>query len=187
MLQEKTRGAQPGKAALPPPKSGSAGFQACTEEEKLLITRRNLPHWQFPGSTYFVTFSLKSGILSENERKIVLDAIKHFHKVRYWITFAVVMPNHVHILLKPVVSESGADFSLSKIMQGIKGFSAREINKSRGAKGPLWIQESYDRIVRDHDEYIEKWAYIRDNPTRAELSQEPEEYAFFWEPGEPDE
>ncbi len=166
------KGAQPGKAALPPRKSGSTGFlactqAACTEEEELLITRRNLPHWQFPGSTYFVTFSLKSGILSEGERKIVLDAIKHFHTIRYWITCAVVMPNHVHILLKPVVSPSGADFSLSKIMQGIKGFSAREINKSRGATGPLWIQESYDRIVRDYDEYVEKWAYIRDNPTKA--------------------
>jgi len=185
-VREKNKGAQPGKAALPLKKSGSTGFPACTEEEELLITRRKLPHWQVPGSTYFVTFSLKAGILSEDERKIVLDAIKHFYKVRYWITCAVVMPNHVHILLKPAVSPSGADSSFSKIMQGIKGFTARQINKSRGATGPLWIQESYDRIVRDYDEYLEKWAYIRDNPTKAELCQEPEDYAFFWEPGEPD-
>jgi len=94
------------------------------------------------------------------------------------------MPDHVHLLLKPVVFESDDDFSLSKILQGIKGFSAREINKSRGRKGALWLDESYDRIIRDYDEYLEKWNYIRDNPVRAELCQAPEEYEFLWEPGE---
>jgi REP element-mobilizing transposase RayT len=169
-------------------KTGGTGFPACAEEEELSIRYRYLPHWEFPGSTYFVTFRLKSaGILSEDERIIVLDAIKHFHTIRYWITCAVVMPDHVHLLLKPVVSESGADFSLSKIMQGIKGFSAREINKSRGTRGVLWLDESYDRIVRDYDEFLEKWNYIRDNPYKAELCQEFEDYPFFWEPGEPPE
>jgi REP element-mobilizing transposase RayT len=166
---------------------GGIGFPACAEEEELLITQRNLPYWQFPGSTYFITFRLKSGILSEDERNIVLNAIKHFHQIRYWITCAVVMPDHVHILLKPFVSESGTDFSLSKIMQGIKGFSAREINKSRGTKGILWLDESYDHIVRDYDEYLEKLNYIRDNPAKAELCQELEDYALLWEPGEPEE
>ncbi|MBI4643592.1 MAG: transposase [Deltaproteobacteria bacterium] len=166
---------------------GSTGFPACAEKEELLITRRKLPHWQFPGSTYFVTFGLKSGILSKDERKIVLDTIKHFHKSRYLVTTAVIMPNHVHLMLKPVVSESEADFSVSKILQGIKGFSAWTINKSRGTKGALWIEESYDRIVRDYDEFLEKWNYIRENPVKAGLVQAPENYAFLWEPGEPEE
>jgi len=169
-----------------PKKSGSTGFPACAEQEDLSITRRKLPHWQFPGSTYFVTFSLKSGILSKDERKIVLDAIKHFHKIRYLITTAVIMPNHVHLMLKPAVSESEADFSISKILQGIKGFSAWAINKSRGTKGALWIEESYDRIVRDYDEFLEKWNYIRENPVKTGLVQAPEDYAFLWEPGEPE-
>ena len=85
------------------------------------------------------------------------------------------MPDHVHILLKPVVSEPGTDFSLSKIMQGIKGFTARAINKNRGTKGTVWLDESYDRIVRDYDEFMEKWDYIRNNPVRAELCQAPED------------
>ncbi|MFZ5451089.1 MAG: REP-associated tyrosine transposase [Thermodesulfobacteriota bacterium] len=168
-------------------KSGGTGFPACAEKDELTIKQRNLPHWQFPGSLYFITFRVKSGIISEIERKIVLDAIKHFHTIRYWITCAVVMPDHVHLLLKPVVSESGTDFSLSKILQGIKGFSAREINKSRGTKGVLWLDESYDRIVRDYDEYLEKWNYIRENPVKAELWEGPEDYPFLWEPGEPEE
>lgn len=167
-------------------KSGGAGFPACAKEkeDELSIRRRDLPHWQLSGSTYFVTFRLKSGIISENERRIVLDAIRHFHGIRYWVTAAIVMPDHVHLLLKPNATESEKEFSLGKILKGIKGYSAREINKFRGSKGALWLDESYDRIVRDYDEYLEKWNYIRDNPVRAELCQHPEDYAFLWEPGE---
>ena len=145
-------------------KTGGTGFPACAQKDELSISRRTLPHWQLSGSTYFITFRLKSGFISKDERRIVLDAIKHFHQIRYWVTAAVVMPDHVHLLLKPVVIEPEMDFSLSKILQGIKGFSAREINKSRGTKGSIWQDESFDRIVRDYDEFLEKWNYIRNNP-----------------------
>jgi REP element-mobilizing transposase RayT len=113
-----------------------------------------------------------------------LDAIKYFHRKRYWVTAAAVMPDHVHLILKPEISEFDAVFPLSKILQGIKGFSARVINRSRGVKGALWQDESYDRIVRDYEEYLEKWNYIRLNPVKAGLCQAPEEYPFLWEPGE---
>jgi REP element-mobilizing transposase RayT len=167
--------------------SGGTGIPACAQKDELSIKRRNLPHWQFPGSTYFITFRLKSGVINEDERRIVLNAIKYFHQVRYLVMTAVVMPNHVHIMLKPVAAESNTDFSLGKILQGIKGFSAREINKTRGTKGSLWQDESFDRIVRDYEEYLEKWNYIRNNPTKNGLCEVPEDYPFLWEPGEPTE
>jgi REP element-mobilizing transposase RayT len=162
---------------------GGTGFPACAQKDEVSISCRNLPHWQLPGSSYFVTFRLKSGIITDDERRIVLDAIKHFHKIRYWVTATVIMPEHIHLMLKPVVSESNAEFSLSIILQGIKGFSAWEINKARGTKGALWQDESFDRIIRDYDEYLEKWHYIRSNPVKAGLCQAPEEYPFLWEPG----
>jgi putative transposase len=165
-------------------RSGGTGFPACAQKDELSISHRNLPHWQLPGNTYFITFRLKSGIITENERRIVLDAIKHFHKIRYWVTATVVMPDHIHLILKPVVSESNAEFPLSKILQGIKGFTSRGINKARGTKGALWQDESFDRIVRDYDEYLEKWHYIRNNPIKAGLCEVPEDYPYLWEPGE---
>ncbi len=165
-------------------KPGGTGFPACAQKDELCINYRNLPHWQLPGSTYFITFRLKSGTISDDERKIVLDAIKHFHKIKYLVTAAVVMPDHIHLMMKPVVSGSNAEFSLSKILQGLKGFSAREINKTRGAKGALWQDESFDRIVRDYDEYLEKWNYIRLNAVKTGLCQTPEDYPYLWEPGE---
>ena len=150
----------------------------------LQIDRRNLPHWQLPGSTYFITFRLKSGLMSAEEREIVLDAIKYFHGIRYLITSAVVMLDHIHMILKPCSFGSESELLLSKILQGIKGFTARRINKLRGIKGSLWLDESYDRIVRDYDEYLEKWQYIRHNPVRAGLCEVPETYPWLWEPGE---
>jgi putative transposase len=164
--------------------NGGTGFPACAQKDELCISRRNLPHWELTGSTYFITFRVKSGIIAEDERRIVLDAIKYFHNIRYWIIAAVVMPDHIHIMLKPVESESKAEFSLSKILQGIKGFTAREINKTRGTKGALWQDESFDRIVRDQDECLEKWNYIRTNPVKIGLCSSPEEYEFLWEPGD---
>ena len=165
-------------------KPGGTGFPACAQKDELCINRRNLPHWQLPGSTYFITFRLKSGIISNDERKIVLYAIKRFHNVRYWVTAAVVMPDHIHLILKLFVVESDTEYSLSKILQSIKGFSAREINKVRGTKGALWQDESFDRIVRDYDECLEKWNYIRLNAVKTGLCQAPEDYPYLWEPGE---
>jgi putative transposase len=165
-------------------KVGGTGFPACAQNDELRINRRNLPHWQLTGSTYFVTFRLKSGIITDDERKIVLSAIKYFHKIKYWVIAAVVMPDHVHLILKPIVIEPKPVFPLSKVLQGIKGFSAREINKTRGTKGALWQDESFDRIVRDYDECLEKWNYIRNNPVTTGLCQVPEEYPFLWTPGE---
>ena len=94
------------------------------------------------------------------------------------------MDDHIHIMLKSILSESGAEFALSKILQSIKGFTAREINKLRNTKGHLWLDESYDRIIRDYDEYLEKWQYIRNNPVKAGLCEFPETYPWLWEPGE---
>jgi putative transposase len=165
-------------------KPGGTGFPACAQKDELSINRRNLPHWQLPGSTYFITFRLKSGIITDYEKRIVLEAIKYFHKIRYLVTATVVMPDHIHLMLKPIVSESKIEFPLSKILQGIKGFSAREINKARGAKGALWQDESFDRIVRDYDECLEKWNYIRLNAVKTGLCQAPEDYPYLWEPGE---
>jgi len=94
------------------------------------------------------------------------------------------MPDHVHLMFKPTVVESDAEYSLSKILQGVKGFSAWGVNKYRGTNGALWQDESFDRIVRDYDEFLEKWNYIRNNPVKAELCNAPEDYPFLWEPGE---
>jgi hypothetical protein len=45
-------------------RAGGTGFPACADKSELRINRRNLPHWQLSGNSYFITFRLRSGHLS---------------------------------------------------------------------------------------------------------------------------
>lgn len=69
---------------------------------------------------------------------------------------------------------------MSKIMQGIKSVTSHRINKRRGRKGPLWQDESYDRTIRDEDEFNNKLKYICDNAAKSGLAGDGFEYPFFW-------
>ena len=140
-------------------------------EPELCVTRRRLPHWHREGSTYFVTFRLLAGTLLESERRIVRDHILAGHGRFYTLSAAVVMPDHVHLILRPL-----AGYDLSRIMKGVKGVSANLLNRARGSSGHLWQDESYDRILRGADEFDEKLEYMRSNPVKAGLCSVGEEY-----------
>lgn len=135
------------------------------EDPDLQIRRRNLPHWTLANSVYFVTFRLASGTLSVAERALVLNHIKSGQGKFYHLAAAVVMPDHVHLLIQPI-----AGYTLSRVMKGIKGVSARLVNECRGSRGQIWQDESWDRIVRDSQELEEKLRYIQENPIKEGLA-----------------
>ena len=89
------------------------------------------------------------------------------------------MPDHVHLLLRPREVESGLWTDLGKIMKIVKGAGARRINLALGTSGSVWQDESYDRIIRDEQEFEGKWTYMRENPVRAGLVDVPEDYPYF--------
>ena len=151
----------------------------------LHIRSHHLPHWQMGGSTYFVTFRSRCGTLPESARRIVTETLLHDHTKRYNLLLAVVMPDHVHLLLRPCQKAPGIGFDLAEIMKGIKGTSARKINKLMGTKGSIWAEESFDRIVRGEDEYIEKWKYMDHNPVKAGLVSDSRDYEFIVKPDFP--
>ncbi|MEA3496856.1 MAG: transposase, partial [Bacteroidota bacterium] len=95
---------------------------------------------------------------------IVANAIKYFAGDRYILDEWVVMPNHVHVLVKPI-----ADNKLSNILHSWKSFTANEINKFENLSGQLWMHESYDHIVRNEDALKAIRHYIRQNPTKANI------------------
>jgi REP element-mobilizing transposase RayT len=105
-------------------------------------------------------------------RMEVQHAILKFNSKKLTIHGAVIMPNHVHLLLEPF---PGEDISL--IMKGIKGASARGANKVLGKKGSLWMEESFDHIVRSEAQYFKLIEYIKNNPVKARL--EPQDYWLF--------
>jgi len=163
-----------GGAGVPP----AIGSQSRTVSNQLQRTKRRLPHWEQCGSTYFVTFRLAEGQLTQAERRIVLDACFHWQGERGDVCIGTVMPDHVHLLIHPLQKDESAWYTLSELLHSIKSFTAHEINKRRGTSGQVWQDESFDRIVRDDAEFEEKWQYIESNPIRAGLIAEGEGYAF---------
>jgi len=141
--------------------------------------RRNLPHIQKPGVTYFFTFKVKTGELSPEERDLVLDACKFWHGEKATVHSVVVMPDHVHLLMTPHEAKPEGVVSLGEIMHSIKRFSAREINKRRGITGPFWQDEYFDRVMRNEQEFCETWDSMEANPVTAHLP-DADEYRWFW-------
>ena len=141
----------------------------------LKITKGKLPHWTQEDCVYFITFRSKSTQFSVEERKIILQHIIRGNGKYYKLIATVVMPDHVHILLTPETK-----FNLSRIMKGIKGVSARKINQLRQQKGSIWQAESYDRIIRDNDELIEKLQYMLNNPIKKGITRNPWTYSGWY-------
>ena len=84
----------------------------------------------------------------------------------------VVMPNHVHVLLRPRTP-------LPRITKTLKGFTARRANQFLGRTGtPFWQYESYDHWVRNEREYWRIVAYIERNPVAAGLAETPEDWLW---------
>jgi len=104
--------------------------------------------------------------------RIMVEAIRYRDPKQYEFHEFVVMPNHVHLLVTPHMPVSG-------LMQSLKRFTARECNRIMGLTGqPFWQEESYDRLVRNQEEFAKIARYIEMNPVRAGLVTSPEE--FLW-------
>ena len=92
---------------------------------------------------------------------------RHYPHVR--LDAFVVMPNHVHGILRLQEHDlsSAPRHALGEIVRALKSFSARRINKRRGALGaPVWQRNYYERIIRDKDELMAIRRYIADNPSK---------------------
>jgi REP element-mobilizing transposase RayT len=87
---------------------------------------------------------------------LLFNFLKSKDKIFYDLTAFVIMPNHIHLLIKPLKK-------LSLTMQGIRGASAREINKLLNRKGKFWASDYYDKVVRDERQFELVYSYIKNN------------------------
>lgn len=83
------------------------------------------------------------------------------------------MPDHVHLLIGVIHT------NLIDLIGRWKSYTTREIKKKE-IIGTVWQRSFYDHALRK-DENIEQVAkYIIQNPVRAGLVNDPEEYLFSW-------
>ncbi len=143
--------------------------------------RRNLPHIEKDGASYFVNFSTRNDfVLPEEARTLVFNHCLFENGRKVQMHVFVVMPTHVHMLFTPMESDKGEPYPLAEIMQGIKGASSHSVNKFLGRRGTLWEAESFDRIPRSDADFEYRMLYIVQNPIAAGLAKGPDDYRWAW-------
>ena len=143
--------------------------------------RRRLPHYQKADRAIFVTFrKLNRDSFAASARDVILRHCLHDDGKRYILHAAIVMPDHVHLLLTAMRDQNGWPYALPSILKLIKGVSARNVNKLLGSSGPVWQDESFDHLLRPEESFSEKLEYIRQNPVRRGLVKRAEEYPWLW-------
>jgi putative transposase len=154
--------------------------------------RRHRTRHELPGHARFLTFSCYRNLpllQTEATRDILDAAILQSRETLHFKLYAwVIMPNHVHMLLKPDLPEH----PVPTILKRIKQPAARKILtawRKRDApvipkitdpqgKAHFWQRGGYDRNIISKEEFIEKLNYIHLNPVKAELVKRPEEWKW---------
>jgi len=78
----------------------------------------------------------------------------------YTLACFAIMPNHVHMLIKPRQA-------LSRLMQRVKGASAKGINDIMGRRGTFWEKDYHDKAIRDEHHFRVVYEYIKNNPLKS--------------------
>jgi REP element-mobilizing transposase RayT len=223
------------------------------EQKNVTYYKRNLPHYQPEGSTFFITFRLAGSLPvevilqlkedREKELKFISDISSHKQKTKkyyeyqrryfgvfdklldsyknspmwleereiaelvikeinirdekdYELIAYTIMPNHVHMVFTPIsksvgrseastksktTNEANASFYIvTKILQDLKSKTALKCNKLLNRTGVFWHHESYDHVVRNLDELRRIVNYILQNPVKAGLVENPDDWEWSY-------
>ena len=102
---------------------------------------------------------------SETVQRLAGKVLTFFDGTKYELGSYVVMPNHIHLIVRPFAGNE-----LEQILQSRKRKLSREINELSRRRGQLWQEESHDRIVRDSEHLWRCIQYVGKNPKKARLS-----------------
>lgn len=98
--------------------------------------------------------------------RMVVDTWRHFDGDRYHLGAWVVMPNHVHVMIR-----MNGTASLARIVQSWKSYTGRHLPVS-------WQREYWDRFIRDEKHYHQAIDYILQNPVNAGLCHTAEKWPW---------
>ena len=106
--------------------------------------------------------------------QIVQDTFIKFHNEKYILDAWCIMPNHVHVLIKPHIE-------LSKIIQSWKSYTGKwglahwhELSSDPKPE-KLWQWDYWDRFIRNENHFSNVVNYIHQNPVDAGLTGKPED------------
>src|SRR3954466_513775 len=152
---------------------GGAALQRCVNR-RLSETRfsakgfMTIPYRGTTGhGTYFVTsstFQKRALLQSERTARLFIETLLDYRIQRkYELHEFVVMPDHFHLLISPIVT-------LEKAVQLMKGGFSFRAGKLFRIRANIWQPSFYDRRVRDFAEYESFRRYIYWNPVKRGLA-----------------
>ena len=117
--------------------------------------------------SYFITISTKdrkqilSEIILDNDQcarvslKPCGSIAESYIKTIPGIDKYVIMPNHIHMIIHKTDGRS-----LVSDMRAYKSLVSKKTGRS------IWQDSYYDHVIRNSDDYLEKWQYIDENPAK---------------------
>jgi putative transposase len=105
--------------------------------------------------------------------QLVEDTLLHFDNSRYKLFAWVIMPNHVHTMVRFF-----PDCPMAKAVLSWKSYTARKANAHLGLSGPFYMRDYHDRFMRDAEHFASAVEYIEYNPVKAGLARVKEEFPW---------
>ena len=124
---------------------------------------------------YFIstqTAGRKPFFRHERWARLVVATLEHYACTDYELHAYVVMPDHLHVLITPLVS-------VEKSVQLIKGGFSFRAKRELDWKDEIWQQGFTDHQIRDEEDWKHHLDYIRQNPIRAHLVEESALYPYM--------
>ncbi len=92
----------------------------------------------------------------------------------------VLMPDHIHVFVAFSRPDDDAAPSLSDWAKAMKGCISKAWRET-GCSGVHWQKGFFDHVLRSWDSYAQKWDYVLQNPVRAGLVSQPEDWPYSGE------
>ena len=125
-------------------------------------------------------------LLESECARIVMACLRELDPTHYHLHAFCIMSNHVHLLIDqqdipehPARRDGKLYTALSRALRLLKGKSAALCNRHLGrSQDAFWQHESYDHVVRNEREYEHILAYIVNNPVKAGLVSDWQDWPY---------
>jgi putative transposase len=130
-----------------------------------------------PNRTFFTTSKTSMGkrlLQTERNANLLIDVLRSLVREKaFELHDFVIMPDHVHLLL--TVHD---DTTVEKAMQLIKGRFSHRLSHELSYKGEVWQRGFSEVQMMGRENFETHRRYIAENPVKASLVHEGEEYPF---------
>lgn len=158
--------------------------------------KKTIYHYNSPGHAHFLTFSCyqRLPLLSrERTRHWLIEAITRAkEKYKYALWAYVIMPEHVHLMVYPMVQEYNISFFLKTLKQSVARKAKHYLEENnrdwlkrltveRGTRKVFRFWQTgpgYDRNINSKNALFEKIHYMHNNPVKRGLVSTPQEWKW---------